>query len=211
MAVEETRFEVPSTWGRPATYIYRRLTGGSGRLAVILPGYAYPLEAPALWYASRAAAEAGCDVLGVEYGFQANRGSMPRDQVPQAVAEIAGALDGFSAEHPHAELVLIAKSIGTLVATQLSARIPPPSSAIFLTPLRPTIPYIRQARRMSVVVGDRDEAFGPDDIAQVSGLPNVDLHIMYGADHVLEVAGDMDRSLAILGATAAVCRAACRA
>lgn len=211
MPVEESRFDVPSRWGRPATYVHRRLAGGGGRLALILPGYGYTLEAPVLHYAARAALAAGCDVLGVEYGFQANRGAMPREEVPLAVAEIMGALDSFLADHAYAGLIPIAKSIGTLVAVQLaaSASLPPPASAVFLTPLRPTIPYMRQALRMTVVVGDRDNLFGPEDIAQIAGLPNIDLHVMAGADHVLEVADDVDGSLAILGATAAACRAAC--
>jgi hypothetical protein len=203
----ETTLEVPSRWGRPALYRYSRRDAGSDRLAIIFPGYAYGLDAPALWFAARAAAEAGCDALGIEYGFQANRANMTREEQPQAVAEAAGALAGLLAEHPYPHIIVIAKSIGTVIATRMAEAGQVQADAhVFLTPLRPTIPFMKRAARLTVVVGDRDELFGPDDIAQLAGLS---VHVMAGAGHTLEVEGDVQRSVAVLAETAALCRAAC--
>jgi predicted alpha/beta-hydrolase family hydrolase len=212
LPVEVSLLEVPSRWGRPAIYQYRHHTDGSGRLAVIFPGYGYRLDAPLLWYAARAAADAGCDVLGVEYGFQANRAQMPMKELPQAVEEAAGALAGFFADHPYREVLVIAKSIGTRIATRIAeAGGLAAVASVYLTPLRATIEFMRRARRMTVVVGDRDDLFGPEDIARIAGVPGLDLHVIAGVGHDLEVEGDLARSIAILGEVADLCGAACAA
>ena len=199
LTVEQTILSIPSRWGEPARWKYLNHTRGSDTLVVVFPGNPYTLDAPLLWYAARAAADTGCDVLGIEYGFQANRAPLRSEELPQLVAEVERALTDFVQHHAYQRGVVISKSLGTAISSQLSDRLPMTvNDHIYLTPLHSVITFMRQAQNMLVVVGDQDDLFTAADIEQVSGLPAVELMVVPGANHALEIAGHYDQSLVIL-------------
>lgn len=95
MAAEHSRLEMTTRWGKSARFTYLKHSEGSEKLAVLFPGQAYNLDAPLMWYATKSAFAAGCDVLGVEYGFQANRSSIEQGDIPDVSAEVADSLEQF--------------------------------------------------------------------------------------------------------------------
>lgn len=211
MSIQESRIEVASRWGRPALYPVWRHADPSKKLAVLLPGHAYPLEAPLMWYAAKAALAAGYDVLGIEYGFQANRSPMKREDFPYVVQEARDALVTFLKDTAYRQFVWIAKSMGTAVTQELSqVRDSSENSYIFLTPVRQTIPFITSAERMMVVVGSQDPLFDAFDIEQISGLATVDLHVVPDAHHLLEIADDLDQTIVILRQVTQLCAEFCK-
>jgi predicted alpha/beta-hydrolase family hydrolase len=201
--------EVQTRWGNlPARYPYITHDSPAAKLAIVLPGRSYPLDAPVMWYVTKAAYAAGCDVLGVEYGYQANGADLDMNDWEQLVAET---IEGISKVDTtkYSQVVLIGKSLGTLVQSEISKRISPSvRNQIFLTPLRPVISAIHASDRALVVVGDADEAFTAADIAQISDTQSVQLSVMAEADHLLET-GVVSQSIDILKQVAETCGAFC--
>jgi hypothetical protein len=210
VTADRTTIEVNSRWGKPAMFPYLRHSEGAHKLAVLFPGQNYTLDAPLMWYAARAVFEAGCDVLGVEYGFQVNRTPIQSEDIPLVVTEISDTIGRMVQDSQYPQVVFIAKSLGTVIASQvlevlnLSVR-----NHIFLTPLRRTIPFIQKVENMLVVVGDQDNLFGSSEIEQISKFPSVQLHVVTGANHGLEIDGDCKQSLIILQQVVNKCATFC--
>ncbi len=202
--------EVPTRWGIiPAKYHYLKHPTGSSHLAVLFPGKGYTLDAPVMWYSAKAAFDAGCDVLEVEYGYQANRVELMIDELDSLVEETAATLNNL-VNNQYSNVVFIGKSIGTIVQTKvlqkLSFSVP---NHIFLTPLKAIIPAIRDSKNALVIVGDRDSAFETSDITQVAGFSHVKLTVVPEADHGLETK-DYSVSIDILKQVAILCGDFCR-
>ncbi len=203
-------FEVVTRWGTtPAKYQYLQQTAPSSKLAVVFPGAAYNLDAPLMWYAARAAFQAGYDVIGVEYGYQANRTDFDVEDLGLLVDEATCALEGEANER-YSAIVFMGKSLGTVVQTEVARKISlPVRNHVFLTPVRRVVSSIRRSENGLVVVGDADPLFGASDIAEISNLPTVQLHVVAGADHALET-DDYSDSIDVLKKVAILCGEFCK-
>jgi len=202
--------EVPTRWGYiPAKYPFEKHSTGSYKLAVLFPGQAYTLDAPVMRYAASAAFDAGCDVIGVEYGYQANRRELNIGELDYLVGEAVDVLENIVISQ-YSSVVFIAKSIGTIVQNEVLRKVSfSVRNHVFLTPLRRVIPAIRQSENALVIVGDSDSLFGPSDIAQITDLSNVQLQVIPEADHLLETK-DYRVSIDILKRTAIQCGDFCK-
>lgn len=187
MSIRESTISIQSRWGLPAIHLFEARPNPSG-LVVIFPGSNYPAHAPLLRYARRAALENGFDVLSLEYGFQANRAEMRREDISTLAEEAVEALNAVSLDYP--VIVFVSKSLGGLVASRVQQHLSltvPIRHHIFLTPLAGTIDAMRHTNHAMAVVGTRDPLFGPDEVALVAELPHVELHAVPDANHALEV------------------------
>jgi hypothetical protein len=182
-----------------------RHEGDADRVAVLLPGQFYPTRAPALWFAREAVMARGWSALEVlgEPGEHEDPLTWERWCAERAV----------EAASP-ARVLVIGKSLASLLATELSDRNLP---AVWLTPLltEPSvIDGLARARRPALLVGgDADATWRPNalprDRAPERGIEVLELP---GADHSLEIPGDPVASLAGLGQmTDAIMRFADRA
>jgi hypothetical protein len=136
-------------------------------------------------------------VIGVEYGYQANRTDLHMYERDHLVEEAVRALDR-AISGQYSRVVFIGKSIGTLVQTEVVQKVSfPVRNHVFLTPLKPIIPAIQQSQHALVTVGDNDSLFDSSDIAQIKGLHNVALRVVQGADHMLETE-DFSTSIDVL-------------
>ncbi|GMA61731.1 hypothetical protein NZD89_18495 [Alicyclobacillus fastidiosus] len=207
MNIQYTVVKVPSCFGASASYKFFRHTEGSDRLAVLFPGHGYTLDAPVMWYVARAALEAGYDVLGVEYGFQANRAAVQADKIPTVAREVATGLERCLEGVSYGRYVFVAKSLGTDVARLTSSTVSfPVEGYIFLTPLPRTVPFIESSGSMLVLVGGYDPLFTDSDISRISALSHVTLQVFPEADHGLEIDGNVTQSLVTLQETTELCR-----
>ena len=197
--------EVPTRFGgQPALYVVREHAPRASRLAIVFPGHAYPLAAPLLHYVAEASYAAGVDVIGVEYGYQANRRDLGPDGVAGVVEEVSAALSALHLA-PYEDIVFIGKSIGTVVQTEVAQGIGRPiPHQVFLTPLRRVLSAIRETPHALVIVGDRDEAFGLSDIEQLADAEGVRVHVVPHGDHSLET-GDYRESIEVLKTVATLC------
>ncbi len=202
--------EVPTRWGGiPAQYHYLTHSAVSSKLVVLFPGQGYTLDAPVMWYAARAAFDAGCDVIGVEYGYQANRAELDIDDLHYLAEEASETLNNVITEQ-YSSVVFIGKSLGTMVQTEILENVSfSVRSHVFLTPVPSVIPAIRDSKNALVVVGDSDSIFGESDIAQINNMSHVGLRVIPGANHGLETK-DYSSSIDILKQVAIWCGDFCR-
>ena len=181
-------------------------------LLVLLPGFGYGPDKPLLHYAKKAALAAGWQTLAIDYGpltRGANQSIFEAGQqaFPQAFAAANTQLDSALRAGEYAELLLVSKSFGTLIAGELTASRPALGAKnFFLPPLAGTLPYLSQADCMAAA-GDADGLVSDADRLQMRALLGSRFLLFPGADHSLEVPGDPLAGIEILGqVTAALCR-----
>ncbi len=164
-----------------------RHEGDRDRCAVLLPGMIYPTRAPVLWFAREAAMRLGYSALEVlgEPVEHADKVGWLRDCVAAAIAEAEPA-----------NVVMIGKSLASLLAAEISDRDLP---AAWLTPPlnEPSmIDALSKVSNPTLLLGGsadpmwRAEAIPVNPALEVVELANV--------DHALQVAGDPVASLGAL-------------
>lgn len=198
--------EFSSKLGRPSEYTYRHHHDEKPKLAIILPGQAYFKDAPVMWYSALAAYEAGADTLSVEYAFQANRLPLGGDAMGTSLDELKSSLVTFLKGHKYEKIAMISKSIGTNFARLIGdIGDSTVSGHLFLTPLKSTLEFMGSARNMEVIVGEKDPLFGMDEIAAVRSMKSVRITSFPGANHLLEIPGNVMGSLHVLQQVTELC------
>lgn len=169
---------------------------GADRWAIVMPGAGYSVQAPLLWYARRAALEAGRNVLAVADVFDRDR-----DEPTEWVEERCEATVRHVRSHDAHPLV-ITKSLTSLAARFAADEALP---SVWLTPLiadrgttvaSQVIEGLRAGTAPRLLIGGSDDPTWDDGIA--SGLSHAQILELRGADHSLEVPGDVARSLGYL-------------
>lgn len=155
--------------------------------AIVLPGAGYSAQAPLLWFARRAALQAGHSALVVTDVFDRES-----DDPIHWVQERTEATLGYvRPEDPH--LLLIGKSLSSLAAGAAAAeRLP----AVWFTPLiaEPQIlAGLHAGTEPKLLVGGSDDPSW--DATAADTLPNAHILELAGADHSLEAPNDVAKSL----------------
>jgi len=186
----------------------------STHLALLLAGQGYSSEGPVLCYLLLALLERGMDVLAVDYPRRPQLRQWPPEQVYAcALADTTAAYQTIMGQHAYRGLILVGKSLGTLVMGELLASHTfsiPVQQAIWLTPVLSSAALREQIRLARVpsllVVGTSDSFYRPDWLAETQQAPDVEVVVIPQADHSLDIGLDALRSLqAIERMTEAVC------
>ncbi len=186
----------------PNTFI--RNDAGSDTLAVILPGLGYRATMPLLHYTQRALQWRGADILRLDLAYDLDP-DFPRED-PSARRKWIGddarsAYEAATRQGHYRNVVLVGKSLGTLALTDLLERDEQPRSpaCVWLTPLlndASLLETIRRRRPASLfVIGTADPLYDRsrvDELAALTGRPSV---VVEGADHSLEIPGNMAMTL----------------
>ncbi|MGH2953312.1 MAG: alpha/beta hydrolase [Solirubrobacterales bacterium] len=158
--------------------------GDRDRCLVLLPGARYPTRAPLLWFARAAGAERGWSALEVLDLLPAGGqpGDWALDRTERALAAAPGA-----------DPVVVGKSLASAAAGLVADR---GLAAVWLTPLlgeAAVIGGLAQASRPTLLVGGTaDGSWRPDASPQNPALETEEIE---GADHSLELPGDVSGSL----------------
>lgn len=188
-----------------------RPDGGVNRLAIVLPGFGYTCDMPLFYYAESICIESGIDVLRVEYAYNKVRGfaKLPAAERDRWLAgDVTAAYRAGIAQGAYRELILIGKSLGTAAMAHLLTmpdRFPGDIRAVWLTPAF-RLPGL--AERMSrcrvpslLVIGDADQHYDAAALDTLRATTNPELLVIPGADHSLEIPGDLTASIAALQQT----------
>ena len=174
----------------------------TNHLGVILPGYRYPVEMPPLYYAARTLLEGGADVLRVEYAYYRTgfKQQPESEQNRWLMSDVLAACNAGLAHRFYDRITLAGKSIGTLAMGSLLAD-PRFQSAtcLWLTPLL-TVERLRArieeaCPRSLFVIGTADRFYRPELLAQLERATGGRSLVIAGADHALEIPGDIPKSL----------------
>ena len=173
-------------------------------LAVVFPGLGYTAHMPVLYYPRRLLLERGADVLLVEYDYRGRVPfRMPRDPERDRwfFDDVAAACEAGLGQLPYSRVTLVGKSLATLAMGYLLTEDARLSRArcVWLTPLLRDDrlrAQMRRARGHSLfVIGTADGHYDPaylDDVRLASGGESV---VIQGADHSLEIEGDIVGSI----------------
>jgi len=159
----------------------------SERWAIVLPGAGYSAQGPLLWFARRAALEAGYSALVVTDVFDRES-----DDPIRWVQERTEATLGY-VRPKDAQPLLIAKSLTSLAAGVAAAeRLP----AVWFTPLiaePQVLAGLHAGTEPKLLIGGSDD---PSWDATAAGtLPNAEILELAGANHALEAPNDVAKSL----------------
>lgn len=167
----------------------------TGHLAILLPGRGYGALGPALRLPRLAVEQSGAEVVEIEYG------PVPAADDPESWERLyvsaAERISTAVAERNPSQVTFIAKSLGTIVLASLPAEVPLPSSvrAVWLTPI-----FGRESVRLGaigkgwpslLVAGQADELHEQQHHETVANTLGARSLVLPGADHMLEVPGNV--------------------
>ncbi|ARP50586.1 MULTISPECIES: hypothetical protein [Caproicibacterium] len=170
------------------------------QLAVFFPGTGYSCDQPLLYYARRAAEQAGCDVLPLTYQVVLDRNCRNMTQeiqhcLSQALHAAGEALRAVFRRQPYRELFFFSKSFGTVVAGGLERRLTGKKvHQFFLTPLEATLPYM-QAHPCFAASGTADSWVTTEIQQKMQHTASVQMYLFPGANHSLEIPGNVAASV----------------
>lgn len=166
---------------------------GAAKWAILLPGAGYTAQAPLLWYARRVALQAGRNVLAITDQFERETD----DPLAWVEERCEAALSHVRTTDDRP--LLIAKSL-TSLAAPCAARESLP--AIWFTPLiaarassmaAQVVAGLRAATAPRLLIGGSNDSTWDATVA--STLSGAEILELPYADHGLEAADDVDRSL----------------
>ncbi len=192
--------------GKPLPNTFFMQDGETDHVAVLLPGYGYRCFGPVLYYPTLSALSLGADVLWAEYAYDREpeyRRLRSTERREWLASDSRAAVDSALAQRPYRRVTMIGKSIGTLAMGQLlsvDARLKA-AKAIWLTPLlrnEELRERLGEVGNQSLFVsGSADPQYDPE-FAAVLRERSMSLLLFEGADHSLEVPGDVPRCLEIV-------------
>jgi hypothetical protein len=171
---------------------------------MLFPGYGYRATMPLLYYPERLLVARGADVLRVEYAYDRQPEFRRIDQVGRDqwfYDDVQAACEVGLAQRSYGRITLVGKSIGTQAIGHLLEVEDRLAGAeyVWLTPLLRD-PLLRAQiergqPRSLFVIGTADPHYGLGALAQAEGATGGESVVVEGADHSLEIEGDILRSL----------------
>jgi hypothetical protein len=198
---ELTKLNLFASDGQPLVHkLYRQEESAQG-LLVTLPGNHYGVDGPLLYYPSEFLSALGWDTLGITYGYQSRGIDFSPELVPDLLQECHSALDTVLRQREYAQVALLGKSLGTMIIAQICSTYPGLNSAlvVFLTP--PIgMPFFDQPVSQStqatyLAMGTADRFFSEEALENLSSRQGVKATLIEGADHSLNVEGDLEATM----------------
>lgn len=193
--------------GRPVPHTFFRQEGAAFHLGIVFPGYVYRAHMPLLYYPARMLLAKGADVLRVEYAYDLEAGlrALPEaEQYRRFYADVTAACRAALAQRDYRQVTLIGKSGGTLALGHLLTTEPALAQgrAIWLTPLLTNErlrAFIERCRQPSLfVIGTDDPEYDQARLIEAQAATRGQAVVVGGADHSLEIKGDVFKSLQAL-------------
>ena len=173
-------------------------------VAILLPGLNYTAHMPVVYYPGQLLVARGADVLRVEYTYSRQPGFQALPDVEQDQwfrADVSAAFDAALAQRDYKRVILVGKSIGTLAVGYLLTTktwlLQP--ECVWLTPLlqnEQLCAQIKQVRHRALfVIGTSDPQYEQAKLAEVEKATGGESIVIDGADHSLEIGGDVVLSI----------------
>jgi hypothetical protein len=190
----------------PLSNRFLKQTSESRALAVMLPGLNYSCDNPLLYYTANACLEHSIDVLQLwaNYNSTEFQSLSNEAQLRWLVEDATALINTGRAQQDYTHLILVGKSIGTLTLgalfgdsdTYLDAY------AVWLTPLMHYPHVVRgmsRARPKSLFIsGSADRTLDTNLLGKMPHCSHRNEIVIEGADHSLQIPGDLPRSLDVM-------------
>jgi predicted alpha/beta-hydrolase family hydrolase len=189
--------------GRPLPHTF--FEGDGAGLMVVLPGLHYGPDGPVLYHLAKRMQTSGWDTLGLTYGFQASMAFPWAAHAAETLSECEAALRQVLPRRSYARLGVVGKSLGTILLVQLCAQGAVPESA-YVAHLTPPIgnpifhsAFIDTRQPAYIAIGTRDSFYDEAALGALAGKRPAFVRVLEGADHGLDVSGDLTATLSVVG------------
>lgn len=191
----------------PVPHTFFRQAGEADHLALVFPGWGYTAHMPLLYYATEALLQVGADVLQLEYAHSRREDFKAAPEAEQArwlFADVSAAYQVGLARHAYRQITLVGKSLGTLAMAHLLTQdtAPVPTQVIWFTPLLHdddlTGAIEKWRRRSLFVIGAVDPYYDAARLSAMQAATNGETVVVGGANHSLEIPGDVLQSVHVL-------------
>lgn len=212
MDVDLRSLDIVGYRGQPVPNQLLRQKEEATTLAVLLPGQGYTARMPLFYYAERIALDRRWDVLSVDYAYppleydddlEVRRRRL-EGRKRELEADVDAAFAAGIGQRDYRRIVLIGKSLGTRAMTHLLAQgIEREVWNVWLTPLI-NAPEVREAieahpGRSFVAIGTADFAYDAAYLDRLRESGKAEVVTVAGADHGLDIEGDIAGSIRALG------------
>lgn len=189
-----------SRWCEHLAHDY--LTQGSDTLMIVLGGQNYDTHKPLLYYTTALGVQAGLDVLSVSYGFLQSQALTHFPEDFETLYLETKTVVEAALEPRHKSLVLVGKSLGTVLIKRLKKDFSHlPHKIIFLTPVSPAFD-MEDFHEKLIIMGTGDDHYDEKLLAREEESMIIEFD---GADHALEtgnVIADLEILQKVMGAIA---------
>ncbi len=198
---QEIALDIIGYNGGEVPHRFLRREQETDHLAVVLPGRAYGPYLPFLLYPIRLFQEEGADVLVVDYTPYTAEMTSNEEMYRRLNADVPPALDAALGGRLYSRVTILGKSLGTLVMGDLLERDRRfrGVSCIWMTPLlrseRLRSQIAATPHRALFIGGTADEQFDSIHLAELERATGGGSLSIEGANHVMEVPGDVLESI----------------
>jgi len=199
--------EIPGYHGEPVPNTFFRQAQEARHAAIVLPGIGYTCQMPLLYYPTRLLLDQGADVLWVEYAYNKRSGFQTLSSSEQERwlrTDVNAACRAVLTQRSYQQVTVIGKSLGTVAMGDLltTEAMFAHAQAIWLTPLlrhdRLREQIQRSGHRSLFVIGTADPHYHATYLDNVRAATRGDTVVIEGADHSLEISGDVLQSLTVM-------------
>jgi len=179
----------------------------TNHIAVVFPGHGYTGRMPLMYYPRQLLLQSGADVLLVEYNYSERpdfQSASVEERDLWLKTDIIPAYEAAFSQRDYERVTLVGKSIGTRAIGHLLAtedRLPS-LSCVWLTPIvrnEQLYAQIKQRPHKALfIVGTNDPHYDQAKLSEVQQATAGQAMVIANADHGLEIAGDIVRSIHIL-------------
>ena len=187
--------------GRPLVHkLYRQSVTAAG-LLVTFPGNHYGVDGPLLYYPCEILGAEGWDTLAVSYGFQTAMKEPLEDGLEGLIKECRSAVLAVLAGREYPRIGLVGKSLGAGIVAHLcvnqaelaSARagyLTPALGTPFFDPL-----FVKTQQAAYLALGTKDRFYSSEALEQLRAQKPFELALIEGADHSMDVTGNLTASV----------------
>jgi len=204
---EVERLDIKGYSGKLLKNNFIRQLDETRKIALVFPGLAYNSTMPLLHYSVQSILATGINVLTVDYDYSNNPKFLKqslRNRSDWLTGDVEAALKFVTKEENQKVVCLTGKSLGTLalghlLETHENLR---DAKTIWLTPLiknpelmEQMLSYMKDA---IMVIGTSDSQYDIEIIDRLNANTLLGGIVVDGADHSLEIQGDVTKSLRVL-------------
>jgi hypothetical protein len=205
--VSSDQLDIKGYSGRPLKNRLFRQSVDINEVALVFPGLAYDSNMPLLHYSIETIIASGINVLTVDYDYSNNPEFLKQSQMTRSdwlIEDVESALKIITEEENQEVVCLTGKSLGTLalgylLETHENLR---DAKTIWLTPLIKNPELLEQMlahmKDAVMVIGTKDPHYDRDIVDRLNSSTQLSGIIVDGANHSLEIKGDVTQSLRVL-------------